>query len=51
MAVKSPFAVRTVVAEGGYFNFGKVRADVSTFDVTILDDAGAVRFTHRLVAQ
>ncbi|MGD9727609.1 MAG: alkaline phosphatase [Nitrospiraceae bacterium] len=51
MAVKSPFAVRTLVAEGGYLNFGKVRVDVSTLDVTILDDAGTVRFTHRLLAQ
>jgi alkaline phosphatase D len=51
LAVKSPFAVRTLVAEGGYLNFGKVRADVSTFDVTILDDVGQVRFRHTLVAR
>ena len=51
LPVQSPFAVQTLVAEGGYRNFGKVRADLSTFDVTILDDVGRVRFRHRLVAQ
>jgi alkaline phosphatase D len=49
--VRSPFAVRTLIAEGGYLNFGKVRADASTFEVTIIDDSGKVRFTHRLLAR
>jgi len=51
LSVQSPFAVHTLVAEGGYLNFGKVQADMSTFDVTILGDVGKARFRHRLIAQ
>lgn len=37
--------------EGGYQNFGLVRITKTAFDVTIMDDAGQVRFTHHLTAQ
>jgi alkaline phosphatase D len=37
--------------EGGYHNFGLVRVTKTVFDVTVIDDAGQMRFTHRLVAQ
>ncbi|HSN05570.1 MAG TPA: alkaline phosphatase D family protein, partial [Nitrospira sp.] len=40
-----------LIHEGGYFNFGMVRATSSSFDVTVLDDAGKVRFSHRLSAK
>lgn len=40
-----------LIHEGGYFNFGMVRVTASSFEVTVLDDAGAVRFSHRLSAR
>jgi len=36
---------------GGYMNFGLVRVTKSSFDVTILDEAGATRFSHHLAAK
>jgi len=41
----------TLISEGGFFNFGLVRVTRSSFDVTVLDDAGATRFSHRLAAR
>jgi len=41
----------TLVNESGYFNFGLVRVSTTSFDVRILDEAGATRFSHRLQAQ
>jgi alkaline phosphatase D len=40
-----------LINEGGYHNFGLVRVTASSFDVSVLDDAGKVRFSHRLQAQ
>lgn len=40
-----------LINEGGYHNFGLVRVTASSFEVTVLDDAGKVRFSHRLPAQ
>lgn len=40
-----------LVNEGGYYNFGFVRATRSTFEVSVIDDAGKTRFSHRLTAQ
>lgn len=40
-----------LIHEGGYFNFGMIRVTPSSFDVTVLDDAGKVRFSHRLAAK
>jgi alkaline phosphatase D len=41
----------TLVNEGGYMNFGLIRVTKSSFDVTILDEAGAIRFSHHLSAK
>jgi alkaline phosphatase D len=41
----------TLIHEGGYMNFGLIRVTKSSFDVTILDEAGATRFSHRLPAK
>lgn len=41
----------TLINESGYFNFGLIRVTKSSFDVTVLDDAGAMRFSHRLSAR
>ncbi len=41
----------TLFHDGGYFNFGTLRVQGSTLEVTIVDDAGKVRFTHRLTAR
>lgn len=41
----------TLIHEGGYMNFGLVRVTKSSFDVTVLDEAGAVRFSHHLSAK
>ena len=40
----------TLINESGYFNFGLIRVTRSSFDVTVLDDAGAMRFSHHLSA-
>ena len=41
----------TLINESGYFNFGLIRVTTTTFDVTVIDDAGATRFLHRLSAR
>jgi alkaline phosphatase D len=41
----------TLVNEGGYMNFGLIRVTKSSFDVTVLDEAGATRFFHHLAAR
>ena len=41
----------TLINEGGYFNFGLIRVTRSSFDVTVLDEAGTKRFFHHLSAQ
>jgi alkaline phosphatase D len=41
----------TLINEGGYLNFGLVRVTKSSFDVTILDETGATRFSHHLLAK
>ena len=41
----------TLINEGGYMNFGLIRATRSSFAVTILDEAGATRFSHHLSAK
>ena len=41
----------TLIHEGGYMNFGLIRVTKSTFDVTVLDEAGATRFSHHLAAR
>ena len=41
----------TLINEGGYMNFGLVRVAKSSFDVTVLDEAGVTRFSHRLSAK
>lgn len=40
-----------LIHEGGYDNFGLVRVTASSFETTILDDRGKVRFSHRLLAK
>lgn len=41
----------TLINEGGYMNFGLVQVTGSSFTVTVLDEVGAVRFSHRLHAK
>ena len=41
----------TLINEGGYMNFGLIRVTQSSFDVTILDEAGTTRFSHHLTAK
>ena len=41
----------TLINEGGYMNFGLIRVTESSFDVTILDEAGTTRFSHHLAAK
>ena len=41
----------TLINESGYFNFGVIRVTKSSFDVTVLDEAGATRFSHHLPAK
>ena len=40
-----------LVNEGGYQNFGLVRVTKTAVEVTVVDDAGKTRFSHRLTAQ
>mgnify|MGYP001594273284 CR=1 FL=1 len=41
----------TLINEGGYMNFGLAQVTGSSFTVTVLDEVGAVRFSHRLHAK
>ena len=41
----------TLMNEAGYMNFGLIRVTKSFFDVTVLDEAGATRFSYRLPAK
>jgi alkaline phosphatase D len=41
----------TLINEGGYMNFGLIRVTKSLFDVRVLDESGATRFSHHLPAQ
>jgi alkaline phosphatase D len=41
----------TLVNEGGYMNFGLIRVTGSSFDVRVLDEDGATRFSHHLSAR
>ena len=41
----------TLINESGYLNFGLIRVTKSSFDVTVLDEAGATRFSHHLPAK
>ena len=41
----------TLMNESGYFNFGLIRVTKSSFDVTVLDEAGATRFSYHLSAR
>ena len=40
-----------LINEEGYYNFGLVRVTKTAFDVTVVDDVGQTRFTHRVTAQ
>ncbi|ULA63746.1 MAG: Phosphodiesterase/alkaline phosphatase D [Nitrospira sp.] len=40
-----------LINEGGYDNFGLVRITKTTFDLTVVDDAGKTRFSYRLTAR
>jgi alkaline phosphatase D len=37
--------------EGGYQNFGLVRITKTSCEVTVVDEAGTTRFTHRMTAR
>jgi alkaline phosphatase D len=39
-----------LVNESGYQNFGLVRVTRSSFDVTVIDEAGETRFSHHISA-
>lgn len=40
-----------LINEEGYRNFGLVRVTKTEFDVTVVDDAGTIRFAYRLTAR
>jgi alkaline phosphatase D len=40
-----------LINEAGYMNFGLIRVTKSSFDVTVLDEVGAKRFSHHLPAK
>lgn len=40
-----------LVNEGGYQNFGLVRITKTACEVTVVDETGAARFTHRITAR
>lgn len=47
----STFHPTTLFNESGSMNFGKVSVRGKTFEVTMIDDSGRVRFSHQLIAQ
>ncbi len=40
-----------LINEAGYHNFGLVRVTKTAFEVTVVDETGATRFTHRMTAR
>lgn len=40
-----------LVNESGYYNFGLARISKTSFDLTVVDETGKTRFSHRLKAQ
>jgi len=40
-----------LINEEGYYNFGLVRITKTAFDLTVVDDTGETRFSHRLTAR
>lgn len=40
-----------LINEDGYYNFGQVRISSTAFELTVIDEAGTVRYSHRLTAQ
>ena len=44
------FKPTTLFSEGGFMNFGKVSLRGTILDVTIIDESGAIRFSHQLMA-
>ena len=52
MTLPSPTLKPTnLIHEGGYFNFGLVRISKPILEVTVIDEAGQSRFSHRLTAR
>jgi alkaline phosphatase D len=45
------FKPTNLINEGGYFNFGLVRATGTSFDVMVIDDTGKTRFSYRVTPQ
>ena len=40
-----------LINEDGYYNFGLARITKRSFELTVIDDAGKTRFSHRLTAR
>jgi alkaline phosphatase D len=40
-----------LINEDGYYNFGLARITKTSFELTVVDDAGKTRFSHRLTAR
>lgn len=40
-----------LINEEGYYNFGLARITKTSFELTVVDDAGKTRFSHRLTAR
>ncbi|NOS78787.1 MAG: hypothetical protein HOP35_12660 [Nitrospira sp.] len=40
-----------LINEDGYYNFGLARITKASFELTVVDDAGKTRFSHRLTAR
>lgn len=40
-----------LINEDGYYNFGLARITMTSFELTVVDDAGKTRFSHRLTAR
>jgi alkaline phosphatase D len=51
MAASEALHPTRFINEDGYYNFGQVRITKTAFELTIIDEAGTVRFSHRLTAQ
>jgi alkaline phosphatase D len=40
-----------LINEEGYYNFGLARITKTSFELTVVDDTGKTRFSHRLTAR
>jgi alkaline phosphatase D len=47
---RSPFSLTTLISQAGFQNFGLIKVNGRTCEVTVIDEEGRIRFSHRIDA-